>query len=387
MTRTRIFGAIAMLMCAASAASAQVKPEQFAGAYALIGANGQRAGSVSIAIEGDAVVLRTRLRDGTSRPDLHLDRARSTATKALFRGAGPSGPATGLDDVVSAGGAAGTAGAAAGGARTLELTQDLRSVLKDGATVVATERLQRVKSILVVHSSTYDPTHVNAFRAYATRLVQRYKTSLGYTTGETMLGTSIEGVAARLVRAGEEAAPFDRLVFIGHGGWDGPVLGKYDEEGTHQASSHYNQEAFAKLIDAIRKGTTPNAQLFSSSCHGGGNNVHERAKKMNAYIWSDDVAHQTGRTAAGPAGYTSTEFTEQHVLAVLEGQGTTKQEVRWRSPKGVRSIRPGGTLAGTPIQPLVPVHMPAPPAPAPVTAVTETPAEPTPAVVNLPLGD
>jgi hypothetical protein len=385
MTRTKLFGALAMVFCAASAASAQVKPEQFGGAYALIGANGQKAGTVSVSIEADAVVLRTRLNDGTTRPELRLDRARSSSTKAVFAGEAPAAPSVGLDDIVASGGTATAPAASAGAARTLELTQDLRTVLKEGATVIARERLQRVRSILIVHASTYDPTHVNAFKAYATRLARRYKETMGYTTAESILGTSIDMVAARLVRAAEEAAPFDRLVFIGHGGWDGPVLGKYDEEGTHQASSHYNPEVFARLIDAIRRGTTHNAQIFSSSCHGGGNNVHERAKKMNGYIWSDDVAHQTGRTAAGPAGYTSTDYTEQHVFAVLEGQGTTKQEVRWASPKGVRSIPPGGTLAGTALRPVAPIVMPEPP----VVTAAETPAEPVAAtpVVNEPLGN
>lgn len=369
------------LIVAAPAALAQNRPD-LTGAYALHSADGRRIGQASVSGEGDALVLRARTADGRERTPLGLDAARSTGGRLVFaRPAASTG--TGLAEVID--GADGGSSAEAR-PRTVELTRaqdgSLRAVIREGDAIVGRERLTRVRAALLVHASTYDETHVNAFRAYATHVARRYK-AMNYVNAESLLGTSIEAVVERLLRAEAEGQPFERLVFIGHGGWDGPVLGKYSEDGHHQASSHYNQEAFAALVDAIKRGMTPAGKIFSSSCHAGGSNIYERDRGMNKYVWTDDLAVRTGRVVAGPAGYTSTEYTEQHVMAVLEGQGQTAQEVRWASAEGSRTIRPRGTLAGTALQGVPHVHLPAPvvstpaPEPAPVASVP---------VVDLPLG-
>ncbi len=387
MNRTVLIAAFALV--AGSPVFAQSRAD-LTGSYALLGESGARIGNASINGEGDALVLRARLNDGSERAPISLDAARSSGNTLVF--ARPAGPAS--DGLI--GGLDGTSGEVAPGApaRTVEVTRQndgsLRAVIKEGDRVVSRERLTRVRAALLVHASTYDETHVSAFHAYASRIARMYR-DRGYVKAETMLGTSIEVVVERLLRAESEGLPFDRVVFIGHGGWDGPVLGKYSEEGHHQASSHYNQEPFAALVDAIKRGTTPAARIFSSSCHAGGSNVYERAAGRNEYVWTDDLAVRTGRIVAGPAGYTSTEYTQQHVLAVLEGEGRTVQEVRWASATGSRTIKSKATLAGTPIGPVPVVHLPAPvvtiDAPEPAVEPAAEPVAATPAVVDMPLGD
>ncbi|MBX3470902.1 MAG: hypothetical protein KF878_28885 [Planctomycetes bacterium] len=381
MNRTALL-AVAALLTLAPVALGQSRPD-LTGAYGVVGEDGRRIGQASISGEGDALVLRVRLLDGTERPALKLDAARTTAARFLF--AAPAEPTgTGLATIVEGGSGGATTPAAA---RTVEVTRGndgaLRAVLRQGEAVVARERLVRVRAALLVHAQTYDSSHVNAFRAYATTIARRYK-SAGYVTAETLLGTSVEVVVERLLRAEAEGHPFERLVFIGHGGWDGPVLGTYSDPGHRQASGVYNQEMFGTLVDAIRRGTTPAARIFASACHAGGSNVYERARPHdNKYVWTDDLAVRTGRIAAGPAGYTSTEYTERHVWAVLEGEGTTVQEVRWASATNARTIRPKGTLTGSPLLPRPTIALPTPAAPTPAATPTTTPA----AVVDLPLGD
>lgn len=386
MNRTALIAAFALV--AGSPAFAHPRAD-LTGAYALHAESGARIGQASINGEGDGLVLRARLNDGRTRTPLALDPARSTSGKLVFARSASNATSDGL-----IGGLAGSDAAPTPNARprTVELTRlndgSLRAVIKEGDAVVGRERLTRVRAALLVHASTYDETHVSAFRGYATRIARLYR-ARGYVAAETMLGTSIEVVVDRLLKAEADGQPFDRVVFIGHGGWDGPVLGKYSEEGHHQASSHYNPEAFAKLVDAVKRGTTPAARIFSSSCHAGGSNVYERAAGRNEYVWTDDLAVRTGRIVAGPAGYTSTEYTQQHVLAVLEGEGVTVQEVRWASGTGSRTIKPRSSLAATPIGPVPEVHLPEP-----VTASAPEPTEPAaepvaaaPAVVDLPLGE
>lgn len=386
MNRVALIAAFALV--AGSPALAQSRAD-LTGAYALHAESGARIGQASINGEGDGLVLRARTNDGRARTPLALDPARSSNGKLVFARAADTATSDGLIGGLEGGDAAPQPNAPR--PRSVEITRlndgSLRAVIKEGDAVVGRERLTRVRAALLVHASTYDETHVSAFRGYATRIARLYR-DRGYVTGETMLGTSVDVVVERLLKAEADGQPFDRVVFIGHGGWDGPVLGKYSEEGTHQASSHYNPEVFAKLVDAVKRGTTPAARIFSSSCHAGGSNVYERAAGRNEYVWTDDLAVRTGRIVAGPAGYTSTEYTQQHVLAVLEGEGRTVQEVRWASGTGSRTIKSKSTLAGTPIGPVPVVHLPEP---EPVTASAPEPAaEPvaaTPAVVNLPLGE
>lgn len=392
MTRRVPVLAFVAFFAAAQGALAQTRPD-VSGSYTLVGQNGQKIGSATISGEGDDLVLRARLDDGRARPDMPLDAARSQGGRLTF--AFTPGSGTGLVNVI-----AGTQPAGPSRPMSAEVTREnagaLRAIVREGDTIIARERLTRFRAALLVHANTYDPTHVNAFRSYATVIARRYK-AMGYAEAETMLGTSIDVVAERLQKAAADAKQFERLVFIGHGGWDGPVLGKYDDGGTHQGSSHYNQEIFGKLVDAIRAGMTPTGAIFSSSCHAAGSNVYERAAGRNAYVWTDDLAARTGRIVAGPAGYTSTEYTERHVMALLEGEGTVVQECKWASKAGSRTIMGKKSLAQSTLRtPADPVHLPAPtPPPAEPEVVANnpaTPADPIPAsvappVVNLPLGE
>jgi hypothetical protein len=363
-------GLIAIVL-GASAASAQ----EPVGNYALE-RGGSRVGTATIENVDGVLVLRTRLTDGTSRPDARRDPSLPART---FRYDSVE-PAVGLTNHLN-----GTLDIGARGqVWTVELTPQngaLKAVIKADGAVKAEEKLSKVtppKAALLVYCNAWDQTHVNAFQAYAAAVARRYRAA-GFTRTDQIKGESWDVVITALQNASKESRPYERLIFIGHGGWDGPIM-------SGQVSAHSDPEKFAVFVDAVRRGTTPTSKLFSSSCHAGGSNKYEAAREYdNKYRWVDDVAKRTGRTVAGPNGYTSTEYTEQHVFAVLEGQGTTRQEVRWASPQGVRTIPGGGTLAGTAIKPMPPIALPAAPAPTPTPTPAAVPAV-TPAVVNQPLG-
>lgn len=212
-------------------------------------------------------------------------------------------------------------------------------------------RMQRLslRAALIVPALSYNQQDGKAFGVYGRRVGDYYRQQ-GYGRADVAPVGSVQQLVALLNAAADEGRPYRRVVIIGHGGWDGPMFHG------QQASSSENPQLFEQLVAAIQRGTTPDAQLFSSSCHAGGSNRYETDSRT--YRWTDDLARRSGRVVAGPNGKTSTEYTYQHVLAVLEGVGVTKQEVRWSSPQGVRTISPGGTVAGSQLQPMPPEEAP-----------------------------
>jgi len=214
-------------------------------------------------------------------------------------------------------------------------------------------------------SSGNGPREERAFRGYCRRLKAFYR-ARGIRS-ELQFGEGAESVIEMLEAAPAQGRLYSRIVIIGHGGWDGPTMGVTNSP--YQVSGRDSDPAlFLRFIEAIRQGTSADAKLFSSSCHAGGSNVYELHDGRRKYNWTHDVAVRSGRTVAGPAGYTSTEWTYRHVLAALEGIGTTKQEVHVAGPEGLRVIRPSGSLAGTPVRPIPTIDgydEDAPPVPAP----------------------
>jgi hypothetical protein len=363
------------------------RAEEPIGTYALE-RDGATIGSVRIEKVGGELVLATHLDDGTARPV-----ARHSGPRT-FTYDGPL-PSLGLAGVLTNGQLP-----PANAVWTVELKGVLlqsgafKARVKANGAVQFEERLRKIegKRALLIPQKAHDPTHVNAFKAYATHVARRYK-AMSYDRVDVVLGESWAVVIDELLKAEAERRPYTRMVFIGHGGWDGPIgMGQ-------QRSSESDPEGFKVLIDALRRGTAPDARIFASACHAGGSDKYEALNSWNnKYRWVDDVALQTGRIVAGPMGKTSTEYTEQHVFAVLEGDGVTRQAVRWASPQGVKIIPPKGTLAGAALLPVEPIYTR--PAPTPVVPpaivtdtvtppvaepVAETPAVVTP-VVNLPLG-
>lgn len=334
------------------------------GAYTLQ-RGGTTVGSVVIEPEGTALVLTTHMNDGTSRPIARRTTGRTFAYSSQVSTSGLTGALTG------------TPTPPPNATWTVELTAGqpagtYKASVKANGTQIFDERLVKVtkKSVLLVPASAYDPTHVNAFKGYAAQVGNRYKAS-GYGRADVVFGESWDAVFTALLSAEKENRQYDRVVFIGHGGWDGPILGG------SQVSSHDSPANFATFVDAIRRGTKPDAKILSSSCHAGGSNKYEAANEFsNKYRWVDDVADLTGRTTAGPNGYTSTEYTQQHVWALLEGQGTTRQECRWASREGVKTVGGGGTLAGTALKPKAPIVRPTPaPAPTPTSTSVSPPTQ------------
>lgn len=308
------------------------------GAYLLSGPQAQ--GSARIERQGVDLVLVTTLDGGEPRPLARQD---------------PTRPGTFIyTRPLQSGGAiavlAGTAEVATWTVTLRDVSGGKEAVIRKGQRVVATEQLRPrpakagPKAALLVHANAYDKSHANAFKSYATELAAYYRLH-GYKRADLLLGDGQESLIAALRRADHEQRPYARVVIIGHGGWDGPML---SQGGTSQVSWTDSQPLYLEWLAALQAGTTPDARIFSSSCHAGGNNRYETGR---AYRWTDDVARRAGRIVAGPMGKTSTEYTRQHVLAVLEGIGSTRQEVRWGSPQGWRTIRGGGTLGGAQLHP------------------------------------
>jgi hypothetical protein len=352
-------------VCAALVAlSGVVQAQSLEGSWDLQGAGGV-SGTVVFAQRDGARVMVTRLTGGESRPEAREDPARP--------GTFVYGPATGGAVAAVAGGG--------GGAEplTVELVPQgggFQGILRRGGAEVGRERLTRAapaasgqKAALLAPVKPHSSNDANAFRSYARRLADYYR-GQGWRA-DVLEVESAEALGKALEQAGTEGRPYARLVLIGHGGWDGPLF-----QGG-QVSPTSSPDGFVRLIAALRRGTTADARVFSSTCHAGGSNRYEDVRKDDR--WTDHLARAAARIVAGPMGPTSTEYTYQHVLAVLEGQGTTRQEVRWSAPEGARTIPAGGTLAGSPVRPYG--------GPAASLVLASSPAAPPAApAVNLPLG-
>ncbi|MBL4844710.1 MAG: SH3 domain-containing protein [Planctomycetes bacterium] len=199
---------------------------------------------------------------------------------------------------------------------------------------------------LLVLADLRHMTDGGAFKAYANQLKKTYGQQ-GYQTVIADVD-SFEDSIDELNAASE--APYARVVLIGHGGWDGPVLRSH--VGTRQVSGKYNVEVFERFVAAVNAGTTPTARIYNSSCHAAGTARSEKAPWSSPYRWVHDLAKRTGRHVAGPAGKTSTEWTRQQSLATLEGQGVVVQEVHVARGDKLRILYSGMNLASAKSRPL-----------------------------------
>lgn len=205
-------------------------------------------------------------------------------------------------------------------------------VLRDNTHEVPTD-----KRVLVIADRRHKGDG-GAFNVYANRIKKTYATR-GY---QTVIGDidSFEDVIDELKAA--TSAPYSRLVFISHGGWDGPIYRGHI--GTRQVSGKYNVELYEKFVAAVKVGMTTEAKIFNSSCHAAGTARDEDVSYGSPYNWVHDLSKRTGLHVAGPAGKTSTEWTLQHVLATLEGQGVTVQEVHVARDERLKILYPGMSL-------------------------------------------
>jgi len=222
--------------------------------------------------------------------------------------------------------------------------------------------------VLLIPTIRYTEKEQRTLKGYALKL-QRYYANRGIPA-DLHQASSAPGVIHYLEDAALAGKRYKRIVWIGHGGWDGPIMGTSSPT---QVSAKDNPKKFEQFITALDEVLTPDARLFASACHAAGNNKYEAEMHFKShYSWVHDVAKRTGRLVAGPAGYTSTEFTYQHVLAILEGQGTVKQEVHVATGETLRIVWPGRTLAGSSIRPLPPIRTTSNPGPA-VTSTVDMP--------------
>ena len=233
----------------------------------------------------------------------------------------------------------------ASAARTLEVRPlpagQLGAVLREGTTVTGSLLLSRARRSLVVPSALGSDSDQNAFRVYA-REAQDFFRKRGFVQNDVLTGRSWDTLIATLERASATGHVYDRVVIVGHGGWDGPIL---DGE-PYQASPRYpaEGEVFRRLATALRRGTSPDAVLVASGCHSGGSNAWEIADGGEVFRWADALAAASSRTVVGPAGITSTEYTLRLVQAV-ELEGPTVQETRIARGTSARTVRGGDRIA------------------------------------------
>ena len=219
--------------------------------------------------------------------------------------------------------------------------------------------------VLLIPTVRYTAKEQRTLKGYALKL-KRYYTNRGIPA-DLHQASSAPGVIRFLEDAALAGKRYKRIVWIGHGGWDGPIMGTSSPT---QVSAKDHPQEFEQFVVALDEVLTPDARLFASACHAAGNNKYEAEMPYKShYNWVHDVAKRTGRLVAGPAGYTSTEYTYQHVLAILEGQGTVKQEVHVATRETLRIVWPGRTLAGSSIRPLPPIRTTSNPGPTAVSAI------------------
>jgi hypothetical protein len=199
--------------------------------------------------------------------------------------------------------------------------------------------LKRKLEALVVYG-----TYMKAMKVYAQQVEAYYKAK-GYSV--KLMPGSWQTVTAELVAAPTRGDAYERFVIVSHGGWDGPMLESGDY---YQVSAGENGVQFGDFVRAVRRGTTPDAQLIFSCCHQGGSNKFENKYEYYAslgypdYRYTDDLSTRTGRLVAGPMGETSTEYSLRLVKAI-EGEGPAVQDTRVSTPSSVRQLAPGTELA------------------------------------------
>ena len=218
-----------------------------------------------------------------------------------------------------------------------------RGAIKEGSASGEALTLRQVvspqrgrKRILVVPDERNSSDGV-AFRSYAEGIARTYGAQ-GYQTAIADVDCW-EDVVDELQAA--SGAPYARVVFIAHGGWDGPIFRGL--VGATQVSPTQSGGVFTQFVAALEVGTQRQARVLASSCHAGGSSLGE--KFGGDYRWVHDLAARTGRQVAGPAGPTSTEFTLRHALAGLEGRGTAAQELHVARGTKIRVVLPGRSLA------------------------------------------
>lgn len=199
-------------------------------------------------------------------------------------------------------------------------------------------RLQRRRAVLIVLGGAEDPNDSAAFRVYGKQVADYYRQK-GYARVEQVLMYEWQKTIDALNQAPAAGHPYSRVVFVGHGGWDGPI--SYGGVSDSQGSPDYNPELWETIVRAFGAGTTRSAKVWVSCCHAGGSDRYERQDpKRSKLIWVDALAGRTARTVAGPCGSTSTEWSLQLVKA-LEGEGALVQETRYATVRGGRYLSRG----------------------------------------------
>ena len=168
--------------------------------------------------------------------------------------------------------------------------------------------------ILIAPSNNGGGSDLWAANGAADELAAYYKKKLGFAAdimrtkrtaseerGPPHMCASWDALIARL--EGAESEPYARVFTIGHGGWDGTMM----DGSPMQISPRLEADFFWRFTDAIKKGTTPDARIYFSSCHGGGSNQgeeaeHEKlqadAKKQEADAKAKKAAAEKKRDAA-----------------------------------------------------------------------------------------
>jgi hypothetical protein len=348
--RRLALGVVASLVAFAALAPARAADEPALGTFSVVLEEGKKStrGTATIRPDGDEIVLGARLADGRTLAG-RCPRGGAAQPGVAFVSSSlrtfplaTSGDTPGLADGVT-----GVAASSEASATTLELTltplANFRGLLRSGDVALGKATFTRDRGVLVFHAGAWVDDDAKFFEIVAMRIAAYYA-SCGYARRDRHLALSWDGVIATLLAAEAEGRPYDRVVFVGHGGWNGPILSSPNSTGPSQASGGSETELFKRFADALRRGTTPRARVYLSGCHAGGSNAAERTPGVPSYVYADDLARRARRLVAGPAGPTSTEDALAQIRAALERELPLVQETRVATAAGGKSYDAGETI-------------------------------------------
>jgi hypothetical protein len=151
---------------------------------------------------------------------------------------------------------------------------------------------------------------------------------------------------------GAAEAPFARVLFLAHGGWDGPILGEPSDVHTMDvAQANAGTPKFEAFGSALAAATLPDARIYISACHGAGSDAAERVGRVEhrngdarSKSWTSALHAACGRFVAGPAGSTAWHLTVQAARCALERDGPAPQELAVFDGGRGLAIRAGETF-------------------------------------------
>jgi len=215
------------------------------------------------------------------------------------------------------------------------------------------------RGIIVTPLDSSDGTGANDFKTTADKIEKQMRSKGGCGAEGCSDVKRLNG----LPPAGA-TEPADVVVFVGHGGWDGPmdVNGTQwagpngDQSSDGQISPWVNQKEWPDEVARLRGAVKPGGLVVVDACHGAGSNADEPYQMAgstvspvtptNHHSWAQAVAKDAGVYAVGPQGTTGESWMPGMENYGVHG-GAAPQQAGAYSPGGteVKDWQNGGWAA------------------------------------------